>query len=208
MRVEDGSFLENAGQNGAAVGADVTTFVGKSGTFYGDEGYDQETNISMWPFPHEAQARDKMKNYSYSGTVRGGSAKTLSGVRGFTADGETLTNYVWGYLGNTEPPFNIVALAGDKKVTITWQFPAIKDRGTITEYKIYNALPIGNEANVIATVPASADPVIEITELVNDVNYLFYVTAVDSIKGESSYSYRVNAQPVKALAAPTGVIVN
>ncbi len=29
----------------------------------------------------------------------------VSGVYGFCSDGQTLSNYVWGYLGNTVPPF-------------------------------------------------------------------------------------------------------
>lgn len=100
------------------------------------------------------------------------------------------------------PPFNVVALPGDKKVTLTWQLPAIKDRATIFQYKIYGALPIGMAENVIASVPASADPVVEIAGLDNGEIYDFYVTAVDSNKGESSYSYKVSAAPGEANAPP------
>ena len=53
-RVENGSSLSGQAKDGKSLGATVMTFVGKSGTFFGEEGYDVETGISMWPFPMES----------------------------------------------------------------------------------------------------------------------------------------------------------
>ena len=44
-----------------------------------------------------------MRAYSYTGTTYNGTSSTLSGARGFCADGQTLSKYIWEYLGNTIP---------------------------------------------------------------------------------------------------------
>ncbi|CAN2042465.1 exported hypothetical protein [Candidatus Magnetomoraceae bacterium gMMP-15] len=109
-RIEDGNSLQTVGDNGKRVGANIMTFIGKSGSFYGNSGYNTETNISCWPFPHEDLIKEKMMGYSYTGPTRDGSIQTLSGIRGFctgnSLDGtpQTLTKYIWEYLGNPIPP--------------------------------------------------------------------------------------------------------
>jgi hypothetical protein len=206
IRVEDGSFLENSGKNGEAIGANVTTFIGKQGTFYGDPGYNLETNIPMWPFPHEAIIRENMRGFSYTGPVRDGSTKTLTGARGFAVDGQTLTNYIWGYLGNTVPPFGVSAIPSDKMVSITWQLPALIDRATISQYRVYDATVKGNE-KLVSSIASSAAPFVNVTGLTNDVEYLFYVTAVGT-NGESSYSYKVSAIPRSGVLPPSPMSID
>ena len=105
-RIEENSDLSSSGMNGTYIGASVTTFIGKSGTFYGDPGWNDETGISMWPFPNETLIQAKMKSFEYSD----GEGNTLSGNRGFAQDGatlyggpKTLTSYIWEYLGNPCP---------------------------------------------------------------------------------------------------------
>lgn len=111
-RIEAGSSLQSAGLSGGRVGANITTFIGKSGTFYGDVGYDQETGISMWPFPHEDTFKEQLQSYTYTGLTRSGATETLSGNRGFANSSAkqlngvtdvTLTSYIWEYLGNEMP---------------------------------------------------------------------------------------------------------
>ena len=106
------SPLQNGGDE-KRIGANVLTFKGKSGTFYGEPGYDTETNISMWPFPKEDVIKKHFSRYSYTGPTRdGGGIQTLYGNRGFAdtnavqLDGTspvTLTSYIWEYLGNPIP---------------------------------------------------------------------------------------------------------
>ena len=93
-RIENGSNLDGKGESAADIGANVLKMVGKSGTLWGEAGYNQEQEISMWPFPSEDLIRSKMKVYSGGG---------VSGNRGFCADGKTLTKYIWEYLGNPIP---------------------------------------------------------------------------------------------------------
>lgn len=100
-RIESGSALKNAGENGSDIGANTTTLLGTPGTLYGEEGYDIDTGVSMWPFPNEDLIKEKMAVYNNGG---------VNGARGFAASGNglyggpiTLTSYIWEYLGNPCP---------------------------------------------------------------------------------------------------------
>jgi hypothetical protein len=105
-RIEAGCALQTAGASGVRVGADIQTFRGKSGTMWGETGYDSETSVSMWPFPHEDLIKQKMQAYRSTD-----SAGAITGDRGFASsvatsiDGspQTLTKYIWEYLGNQIP---------------------------------------------------------------------------------------------------------
>lgn len=93
-RIESGSTLKTAGLGGGQVGADITKKIGVDGTFYGDTNYNSVTSNDLWPWPYESEIRSYMRQYSPG---------SLSGERGFCADGETLTSYIWEYLGNSSP---------------------------------------------------------------------------------------------------------
>ncbi len=99
-RIESSSNLSGRGSDGSDIGANIITLIGTSGTLWGEEGYNSSTNISMWPFPNEALIKSKMAVYSNGG---------VSGARGFctgvSSDGtpQTLTKYIWEYLGNPIP---------------------------------------------------------------------------------------------------------
>ncbi|MEN6474575.1 MAG: hypothetical protein ABFD81_11225 [Syntrophaceae bacterium] len=120
-RIETGSNLSGQGNDGGDMGANVKTLVGKSGTLYGETGYNSDTGLSMWPFPNESLIKTKMAAYSNSG---------VSGARGFctgtSKDGttQTLTKYIWEYLGNQLPSdiygsANIAKPTGVKAVVIS-----------------------------------------------------------------------------------------
>lgn len=89
VRIEDGSNLANAG-----IGATILKKIGVSGTLWGETGYDAVTEDDLWPFPHEDVIRANMRTYT---------AHSVDGTRGFCATGQTLTKYIWEYLGNTIP---------------------------------------------------------------------------------------------------------
>ena len=96
VKVETASNLSGKGEEeGADIGANALKMIGKTGTLWGEPGYNVEQNMDMWPFPNEDLIRTKMKAYNAGG---------VSGNRGFCADGTTLTKYIWEYLGNTIPP--------------------------------------------------------------------------------------------------------
>jgi hypothetical protein len=99
-RIEVGASLATAGEGGGPVGARITHRLGVAGTLYGEAGWDTPTQESLWPFPNEAEIKRDMGSYSGPGPA---------GARGFCAgtskDGspQTLTKYIWEYLGNTIP---------------------------------------------------------------------------------------------------------
>ena len=104
VRIEAGSDLSGTGLSGTDRGANILYKIGVDGTFWGDPGWDTVTSEPLWPWPNEERIRNDMRSYSYTGPTTGGTTETLSGARGFCADGQTLTKYIWEYLGNSIPP--------------------------------------------------------------------------------------------------------
>lgn len=92
-RIESGSDLKGRGSEGD-IGANIANRIGQPGTLYGDPGYMDKTAESLWPFPYEDVIKSDLRTY----------LGPPSGSRGFCADGETLTKYIWEYLGNPAPP--------------------------------------------------------------------------------------------------------
>ena len=104
-RIEAGSTLSGAASDSGDIGATIIKRIGVSGTLYGDPGYNQVTNENLWPWPYEDWIKEEMGNYN-----RGGVDPNLPrGDRGFTAyvspfgSPNTLTSYIWEYLGNKIP---------------------------------------------------------------------------------------------------------
>lgn len=94
VRIEDGSDLDGRASDGEDIGATILKQIGVSGTMWGETGYNVVTNEDLWPFPNEELIRKHMRAYSYTG---------INADRGFCAEGQTLTKYIWEYLGNTIP---------------------------------------------------------------------------------------------------------
>lgn len=95
VRIEDSSALDGAGSTGD-IGATILKKWGADGTFWGESGYNSVTAEDLWPFPYEAVIRTDMRAYS-------GDSGNITGAEGFCATGQTLTKYIWEYLGNTIP---------------------------------------------------------------------------------------------------------
>ena len=114
-RIEAGCPLQAAGCSaynssgvctaiGARVGANIMNMRGKSGTLYGDAGYDDDLPaVPMWPYPHEDLIKQKMQAYN---EVDPNTSTVVSGDRGFASSTatqlnglpQTLTSYIWEYL--------------------------------------------------------------------------------------------------------------
>lgn len=93
-RIEDGSTLKTAGSSGGQMGAQVIKKVGTSGTLYGESGYNTVTNDNLWPWPNEDRIKADMEAVSDRGFT------AYSGMDGVH---NTLTTYIWEYLGNEIP---------------------------------------------------------------------------------------------------------
>lgn len=95
-RIESKSRLSKAGEGGVDIGANVLFRYGKDGSHYGEEGFDQLTTVSLWPWKNE----DIIKRQMCRDTDRGfcSSKKRLDGVSPIT-----LTSYIWELLGHRMP---------------------------------------------------------------------------------------------------------
>ena len=88
-------------------------------------------------------------------------------------------------------PQNLNAVAGDKKVTLTWQPPSNNGGSAITNYKIYRGTSSGGESylTTVGNVTSYED-----TSVTNGVTYYYKVSAVNSV-GEGPLSNEVSATP-------------
>jgi hypothetical protein len=71
------------------IGGNLTTMIGTTGALVGDAGWNLDTGVNLWPWPNEVRLKKEMC--------------TDAGItRGFCA-AASLSNYIWGYLGNASP---------------------------------------------------------------------------------------------------------
>lgn len=190
LRAETESNLSSKGLDGGDLGARVMTMLGRSGTLFGDEGFDEETQVAMWPFPMESIIKQKFSQYKYTGAIYTGDqynrievgTGTLSGARGFAASGESLTNYIWGYLGDVVPPFNLTASHEEDELTLQWDDAVIAPGKH--KYRIYN---ITEGSHALVEEIATGNRARSFSGLTIG-KYCFAITRVSSDK-ESAYSY-------------------
>jgi hypothetical protein len=76
------------------VGPTIVKKIGISGTLYGDPGYNITTSDNLWPWPNEARIKNDMASVSARGFASGASRD---------GSAQSLTKYIWEYLGNTIP---------------------------------------------------------------------------------------------------------
>jgi hypothetical protein len=93
VRLESDGALKKAGTNGADIGATVLKRIGTTGTLWGESGYNMTSSEDLWPWPNE----DVIAKAFRTGVSQ------PSSTRGFCASNQTLTKYIWEYLGNTMP---------------------------------------------------------------------------------------------------------
>ena len=95
-RIEASSALKTSGSGGGQMGAQVVYKVGAAGTLYGEAGFNTVTSNALWPWPNEDRIKSDLA--SVSGGARGFATGT-------SRDGssQTLTKYIWEYLGNQIP---------------------------------------------------------------------------------------------------------
>jgi hypothetical protein len=104
VRVETGSTLATGGSGGGQMGARILNKLGKDGARYGDTDWNTEQE-SLWPWPMEGWVKAEMA--SMASTIGGDTmpSPTRGFAGGMSKDGsaQTLTKYIWEYLGNRIP---------------------------------------------------------------------------------------------------------
>lgn len=112
-------------------------------------------------------------------------------------EGDRLTVTVTGALANTKPgsPTGLEAVAGNTEVSLNWKAPQF-DGGGIGEYYVYYGIKAAAGENQTYTRVSvnSSKTNVTVTHLVNDRDYVFYVTANNEF-GESDPSFTVEAMP-------------
>jgi len=202
VRIEPNSNLSGKAQDGGDLGATVMTFKGQSGTLWGEDDFEVETNVKSWPFPFQGEIATKMRSMRHTGPAWRGTwnnrspdgTKTLSGDRGFAKADTDLTDYIWGYLGSTVPPMNVTGTGANKAAIIRWDLPASKTNAQIDHYVVYDYNPA--DQSLSNPRKAGNNTSFTVKGLTNGEDRYFAVTAVSEATGESSYSY-----PVKAVAS-------
>jgi len=101
VRIEAGFPLDNAGTSGD-IGANIVYKIGTPGALWGEPGYNTVTSMGLWPWENENLIKADMGMYNNGGVT--GSRGFCSG---YSRDGtqQTLTKYIWEYLGNTIPDY-------------------------------------------------------------------------------------------------------
>lgn len=180
-RIESGSTLSQAGPQSTRIGASIETFIGASGSFFNEAGFREETNRLCWPFPAQDLIQARMAAYEYTGPTRTRGVQTLSGRRGYCAEGQDLTHYVWGYNGELVPPMPVSASLDQGTVVLQWNPPPSAYLDQVAGYRIYD---VTNGRTLIENLPAGTY-VFNINGLQTGT-HKFVVVAIDSSAQESA----------------------
>ena len=127
-----------------------------------------------------------VKCWGNGGSGRRGSGSTLRAGHSSTTTGDNLTAIDWGggRTANTltEPgrPTSLNASAGDAQVSLSWSAPTINGGSAVTDYVIESSVDSGATWLIvndgISTATSAA-----VTGLTNATNYVFRLSAVNSI---------------------------
>ena len=143
VRVENGSVLKTAGRNGGRMGAEVMYRIGVDGAFQGEPGWDTVTEEPLWPWPLQEWVQAQMRTSDYesfcaTATTPCPTTYMTDAYRGYAANDQRLTEYIWAGLGNTPPPFNVKATGGSSLVHLSWDTPPGAYIDNITQFNVYD----------------------------------------------------------------------
>ncbi|TQV87083.1 InlB B-repeat-containing protein [Aliikangiella coralliicola] len=112
-------------------------FRGRSDTFYGDSNYDQLTNVRRWPIGGEDIIAAKMRSYDNPEALKvGGGTIHISGNRGATANGESMSEYFWGYINPNIPPLVVRVKDKGQVNRVAWEHLSGSRRDAVTGWKV------------------------------------------------------------------------
>ncbi|MCP4650107.1 MAG: hypothetical protein GY853_08540 [PVC group bacterium] len=193
IKIEDGSACDGTGQGGVDRGANVLNrYV--NGTL---------TQTSLWPWPNENRIKLEMRE---SITPPAGSTPpTVDAQRGFCADTQTLTSYVWGYLSNPPPPVYPPSELTARSVSLSeirldWKDNAQGEDG----FEIERKKGVGGTYVRIATVGQNVIAYDD-RSLAGNTTYYYQVRAVYDSTEKTAYSNEAYATTGYTLATPSNL---
>ncbi|TQV88894.1 InlB B-repeat-containing protein [Aliikangiella coralliicola] len=143
IELKDGVVLKNVeGENDVGTAPEylpisLLYFRGRSDTFYGDDKYDELTTARRWPIGGEDIIAAKMRSYDNPAAYKvGGGTVHIDGNRGAVAEGESMSEYFWGYTNPNIPP--LVVRVKDKGETnrVAWEHLSGSRRDAVTGWKV------------------------------------------------------------------------
>lgn len=126
-------------------------YQGRYDTFHGDEGYDSPTTARRWPIAGEDIIAANMRSYRNPTALRvGGGTVDINGDRGAAAEGESMSEYFWGYINDKVPPL-VVRVKGKGAVNrVAWEHLSGSRRAAVTGWKI---VCVATGSSQIASLP-------------------------------------------------------
>ena len=159
---------------------------GKSDTFFGDVGYDQVTTTRRYPIAGEDIIARNMRSYSNPAAIRtGGGTVAISGDRGATAQGESMSEYFWGYLDDRVPPLAVRAKIKGEVNRVAWERLTGSRRDEVIGWKV---ICVSNNNTELASLGATELVYIDSTQCADYGVKAVYAT------GDSGIAYVETAQ--------------
>ncbi len=161
-------------------------FNGRSDTFHGDNDFNTLTTARRWPIPGEDIIAKNMRAYRNTGAFRvGGGTVDIDGNRGAVAEGESMSEYFWGYINDRIPPLVVRVKDKGSNKRIAWEHHSGSRREAVTGWKVI-CTATGN--NVLATL---AEDVLVYTD---DSSCSSYAVLASYANGDSGIAYSEPAE--------------
>ncbi|WP_444996193.1 InlB B-repeat-containing protein [Aliikangiella sp. IMCC44359] len=125
-------------------------FRGKSDTFYGDTGYDQVTTARRWPIGGEDIIAANMRRYDNPDAISvGGGTVHISGDRGAAQQGQSMSEYFWGYIDNKIPPLVVRVKNKESYHRIAWEHLSGLNKDSVAGWKV---ICVSDNNNLLAVL--------------------------------------------------------
>jgi hypothetical protein len=116
-------------------------FNGRMDTFWGDSGFNDQTQVRRWPIPGEDIISRNMRAYHNPKALKvGGGTIEIDGNRGAAHDSDSMSEYFWGYTDSNIPPIVVrVSASLLKQMTnrVAWEDFAGKAKQRVKGWSIY-----------------------------------------------------------------------
>ncbi len=126
-------------------------YQGRYDTFHGDEGYDSPTTARRWPIAGEDIIAANMRSYRNPTAYKvGGGTVDINGNRGAAAEGESMSEYFWGYINDKVPPLVVRVKSKGAVNRVAWEHLSGSRRDAVTGWKV---VCVATGSSQIASLP-------------------------------------------------------